>query len=424
MNESMRKLIELQAKQLRAEDKLEDAIEEVKRAETDEQLDAATNTAEDVKAELEAIKQDIAALEQKIAETDKAEEQKAEEEEAEQEAIKNENEDLIEEERKKMANTELRAVRVETAEERAAKTKQIEERAKALREGRSVLIASDEILVPTHQAKNIVDTPYKQYSDIVDMVDVENLDGGETHEFAFVKSYGTAGLTGEGEEYEESDPVTDYDTISKAKMTVYTEISEEALKLPAINYENVVKKNLDVAIKKKLAQQITAGAGTTNTFKGILSGTAKALESTDIVTVSAIDRLTLKKVIYKLGGDEEIFGPGVVFLNKLTLQEFDELYNADRGDFEYKVDYDKQTINGIPYCINNSLPAFSTATAGQTFMIYGMPKAYGVKIFSPVEVMKSTDFKFRTGMVAYKASFFAGGNVVGYRGFVLAKKGE
>ena len=44
-------------------------------------------------------------------------------------------------------------------------------------------------------------------------------------------------------------------------------------------------------------------------------------------------------------------------------------------------------------------------------------------VFSPVEIGKSTDYKFKDGIVCYKASVFTGGNVVGYRGFVRVKKG-
>jgi len=90
---------------------------------------------------------------------------------------------------------------------------------------------------------------------------------------------------------------------------------------------------------------------------------------------------------------------------------------------QYKIDYKAQTINGFPYIINNNLPAWDNATEDQVAIVYGSPKAYQVVTFSPVEVQKSNDFKFKSGMVCYKASVFAGGNVVGYRGFVRVKKG-
>ena len=406
------KLIDLKARQLMKQRQLEE-------------LDPDASTEETVNAiveEIKAIQVEIDELKNVSTEEEPTEEMPAEDVPTEEE-IKKENEELLEEEeRKKMAKNEIRKVTIETAEERAEQIKKREERAARLMEGRSIVVSADEILLQTHQADKLVDTPYKQYSDVVDAVDGLSVDGGESLQFAFVKSYGTAGLTNEGEEYHEEDPVTDYDTIAKAKLTIYTEVSEEALKLPKLDYEKVVMKNLDVAMKKKFAQQITAGSGELNTFRGITANGIKALEAADDITIDTIDKFTLKKIIYAHAGDEEIYGKGTLQMHKLTLQAFDEVYNAERGDWEYKIDYDRQTINGIPYIINNNLPSFEAATADQVAIIYGSPKAYQVVTFSPVTVEKSTDFKFKTGMVCYKASVFAGGNVVGYRGFVRVKK--
>lgn len=408
------KLIDLKARQLMKQRQLEE-------------LDPDASTEETVNAiveEIQAMQVEIDELKNASTEEVPTEEMPAEDVPTEEE-IKKENEELLEEEeRKKMTKNEIRKVTIETAEERAEQLKKREERAARLMEGRSIVVSADEILLQTHQAEKLVDTPYKQYSDIVDAVDGLSVDGGESLQFAFVKSYGTAGLTNEGEEYHEEDPVTDYDTIAKAKLTIYTEVSEEALKLPKLDYEKVVMKNLDVAMKKKFAQQITAGSGELNTFRGITANGIKALEAADDITIDTIDKFTLKKIIYAHAGDEEIYGGGALQMHKLTLQAFDEVYNAERGEWEYKIDYKAQTINGIPYIINNNLPSFEAATADQVAIIYGSPKAYQVVTFSPVTVEKSTDFKFKTGMVCYKASVFAGGNVVGYRGFVRVKKGN
>ena len=56
-------------------------------------------------------------------------------------------------------------------------------------------------------------------------------------------------------------------------------------------------------------------------------------------------------------------------------------------------------------------------------MAYGALKNYEVAVFSPVEIAKSNDYKFKQGIICYKASVFVGGNVVGYQGFVRVKKG-
>ena len=417
MKSSMRRFIELQARQLRAEEKLEEAIEEVKNAETDEELDAATARAEEAKTELEGIKEEIAETEAEVNEEETAEEVVQEE----QEEIEKENEDLKEEERKKMANREIREVRIESAEERALKTKQIEERAKALKEGRSVTVASSEILLPKHQANELATYPFQPVSSLVDMVNVINLNGGETYEKAFTKGYATGDLTAEGADYATAEPLFGYATIAKAKVTAYAEISEEVLKLPAVNYEAEIMKNMEVALKKKFSEQILNGAGTTNTFKGITAADVEAMEATDVVEVSAINDKTLDEILYSFGGDEEVLGTGALILNKKDLKSFATLRNSD-GTKTYEVDYKAQTIDGIPYIINSNMKDLATAEAGNTCMLFGVPKGYDLAVFSPVEIQKSTDYKFKQGIVCYKASVFAGGNVGSYRAFVKVNK--
>lgn len=414
MKSSIRRFIELQARKLRAEEKLEEAIEEVKNTETDEQLDEATQRAEEAKTELEGIKEEIAETEAGINEEEAAEE-------AEQEEIEKENEDLKEEERNKMMNQEIRSVRIESAEEREAKTKQIEERAKALKEGRSVTVASSDILLPKHQANELATYPFQPVSSLVDMVNVINLNGGETYEKAFTKGYGTGGQVEEGADYTTAEPVFGYATIAKTKVTAYAEISEEVLKLPAVNYEAEIMKNMEVALKKKFSEQILNGAGSTNTFKGITAADVEAMDSEDVVPVSAITDKTLDEILFSFGGDEEVLGTGVLILNKKDLKSFATLRNSD-GTKTYEVDYKAQTIDGIPYVINSNLKDLTTAEAGDTCMLFGVPKGYDLAIFSPVEVQKSTDYKFKQGIVCYKASVFAGGNVGSYRAFVKVNK--
>ena len=383
-----------------------------------------TNQLDEITAEIEQIKKDIETIEAEIAETDKAEEQKAEEEKEEEEAIKNENEDLIEEERKKnMTNQELRAVRLESNE---VIKEQVEARAKAMkdafRERRSVTVASSNILLPNHQDGNVEPAPFQQVSSFVDMVNVKDFNGGETHEVPFTKSYGTGGLTNEGETYTTAETEFGNALISKVKITAIAEYSEEVEKLPAADYVAEIEKGVEIAIKKKVSEQIIAGAGTTNTFKGIISGNLEALENNDSVNVSAITDKTLDEIIYTYGGDEEVLGGGALVLNKLDLKKFATLRNTD-GTKTYEVDYKAKTIDGIPYIINSNLPSLDKASDGGVFMLYGSPKGYEVDVFGPIEIMKSYDEKFSEGKIRIKASVFAGGNVTQYRSFVLVKKG-
>ena len=98
----------------------------------------------------------------------------------------------------------------------------------------------------------------------------------------------------------------------------------------------------------------------------------------------------------------------------------------EEGRKVHNIDYVNQTIDGIPYVLNGNCSALSDPSTGTgTYCIaYGSLLNYEVPIFSNVEIGKSTDYKFKDGIICYKASVFTGGNVVGYKGFVRVKKGE
>jgi HK97 family phage major capsid protein len=265
--------------------------------------------------------------------------------------------------------------------------------------------------------------PFAQVSTLVDRVNVINLNGGETYKKSFVKSNGTAGTTLEGQPYSETEPAFGYLTISKVKITAYTEITEELEKLPAIPYQAEVLRNINISLKKKISEQILRGAGTTNTFTGIFSDAAVALADKAALEIAAITDSTLDDIVFAYGGDEEVEGGAVLILNKNDLRAFAGL-KTQEGRKVHTIDYVNKTIDGIPYIINSHCKAISDSNtaAGEYGIAYGALKNYEVPVFSPVEIGKSTDYKFKDGIISYKASVFTGGNVVGYNGFLRIKK--
>lgn len=309
-------------------------------------------------------------------------------------------------------------------ETKSKSTEELEARGKAIKEGRTITVASDEILLPEHTAGTIAEVPYREVSTLVDKVHVVNLNGGETYKKSFVKSHGEAGLTEEGASYHETEPEYGYLTITKVKITAYTEITEELEKLPALPYQAEVLKNINISLKKKISQQILRGAGDSNTFTGIFSDKAVALADQKEFSIAEINETTLDDIIFAYGGDEEVEGGAVLILNKNDLRAFAKLRTAE-GRKVHLIDYKACTIDGIPYVINSHCKAISDpATAeGEYSIAYGALKNYEVPIFSPVEIGKSTDYKFKDGIICYKASVFTGGNVVGYNGFLRIKKG-
>ncbi len=299
----------------------------------------------------------------------------------------------------------------------------LETRAKQLKENRVIQVSSEEILLPEHTDPNLKAYPFSQVSTLVDKVNVINLNGGETYKKSFVKSNGIAGTTLEGQPYSETEPTFGYLTISKVKITAYTEITEELEKLPSIPYQAEVLRNINLSLKKKISEQILRGVGSTNTFTGIFSDTAVALADTSPLELEAITDSTLDDIIFAYGGDEEVEGGAVLILNKNDLRAFAGL-KTNEGRKVHSIDYVNKTIDGIPYIINSHCKAISdtNTTEGEYCLAYGALRNYEVPVFSPVEIGKSTDYKFKDGIICYKASVFTGGNVVGYNGFLRIKK--
>ena len=310
------------------------------------------------------------------------------------------------------------------AERNPVNTEALEKRGKDIKEGRTITVASDEILLPEHTDPNLAPVPFAEVSTLVDKVKVVNLKGGETYKKAFVKNHGEGGITGEGAAYAETEPEYGYCTITKVKVTAYTEITEELEKLPAIPYQAEVIKNINVSLRKKISQQILKGAGDSNTFTGIFSDKAVALAESKPLYIDEINEDTLDDIIFAYGGDEEVEGGSVLILNKNDLRAFARLRTKE-GRKVHTIDYKACTIDGIPYVIKSNCSAISDTNTsdGAYCLAYGSLTNYEVPIFSGVEIGKSTDYKFKDGIICYKASVFTGGNVVGFNGFLRIKKG-
>ena len=299
----------------------------------------------------------------------------------------------------------------------------MEKRGRDLKEGRTVTVTSSNVLLPSHTNTAIGEYPFREVSTLVDRVKIVNLEGGETYKKSFIKTNGIAGLTAEGDPYTTAEPTFGYATITKVKVTAYAEITEELEKLPALPYSQEVLKGINIALRKKISQQILRGAGTTNTFKGIFATGVEALADNTDIEIDTIDETTLDEIIYAYGGDEEVEGGAALILSKNDLRAFANLRTSE-GRKVHIVDYSASTIDGIPYIINSNCGSIAdpSTEAGTYCIAYGALTNYEVPVFSPVEIAKSTDYKFKDGIISYKASVFTGGNVVGYKGFLRIKK--
>lgn len=306
-----------------------------------------------------------------------------------------------------------------------------EERGKLLRatndrENRSVEITDTGVLLPSYQASDIKPT-FNVVSSLIDRVGVKMLQGGDTFKQAYVDTYGTGGYTDEKGTPPTAEPTFGYATVSRTKIGAYAEDTEELLKLPLADYDAEVVRGITIALRRKITAEILIGDGETGHFVGIFDNGATAINSATDKTASEIDEDFLDDLIFSYGGDENVEDAGVLILNKLDLKAIAMLRDAD-GKRIYSVNPtgNTGTIDGIiPYIINSNCKAISATatTSGQYSMAYGPLSAYTMAIFSPMSVARSTDYKFKEGMIAHRGVIFAGGNVTMKNGFLRVKKG-
>jgi len=301
-----------------------------------------------------------------------------------------------------------------------------EERGKALKENRSVTVGSSNIILPRHDATDIKPT-FNEVSSLIDRVNRMPLPGGESFHQPYLVGYGEGGYTAEGADYTDAEPTFGYATINKSKITAYAEDSEEVLKLPAADYDSVVMNGITVALRKKITKEILIGDGSTNHLAGIFSAAATAIDPATDLEISGITKETLDEIIYSFGGEEDVEDVAVLILNKKDLKAFAMLRDSqDRKVYEVVNRGNTGTINGVPFIINSACAAISdpNTPAGAFCMAYGPLSNYTLAIFSDVEVQRSTDYKFKQGMIAHKGSVFVGGNVTAKNGFLRIKKDD
>lgn len=296
-----------------------------------------------------------------------------------------------------------------------------EQRGRELIEKRSVTISSN-VILPRYDAPDIKPV-FNEVSSLIDRVGVRVLLGGETYRQPYVTGYGEGGYTVEENNYTTAEPTFDFATINKAKITAYAEDTEEVLKLPLANYDAEVVNGITIALRKRITRQILIGAGTSNTFTGIFSANATAINAATDISIADIDETTLDEIIYSFGGVEDVEGSSVLILNKLDLKKFATL-RTNSGEKIYTITNNGNTgtIDGIPYIINSECKATATATTGQYLMAYGPLSNYTMTVFSPVEVQRSMDYQFRNGNIAHRGSILAGGNVTAKNGFLRVKR--
>lgn len=287
---------------------------------------------------------------------------------------------------------------------------------------RSVATSSGTIVLPS-VSSNTINSNFAVLSSVIDGVDTITLNGGESFRQPYVDNIVAGAYTEEGKPAADADTTYAYAEINKTKVTAYSEVTEELLKLPNAPYADNVFQNVRTSLRMILGKEIIIGSGGTNQIVGICTDKATAINAATDLSIATIDDTTLDDIVFNYGGSEEVEGSAVLILNKLDLLAFSKVRTATKEKFyEIKSNGNSGTIDGIPFIINSALPALAKAAAGAYTMVYGNLKNYKLVEFSPTEVKRSTDYKFKEGMIANRGVAMMGGNVVHKNGFLRIKK--
>lgn len=422
-------------------DELKKMIEakEARAAELVKKSDACDNVEElrQINADLRAINQDITDLRAAMAETEKSAK-----EETESQRTKAVNDNKAEQRSNddtpnfapgkgfSKVSGEERSSDNTAAEEREKAGKDLQEsRAvfsplKITGELRSISVGDGATILVPQLASSTINPNFAVVSSLIDGVDILHLNGGESFKQPYVDEIVAGGYTAEGADAVEADTKYKYAEINKAKVTAYSEVTEELLKLPAAPYADNVFMDIRTSMRMMIGKQILIGAGGTNQIVGIFSDKATAIDKSTDIELASITDTTLDEIVFSYGGSEEVEGGATLILNKMDLLTFAKVRVDGKPFYKITSNGNAGTINGVPFIINSACEAVSVTgtTSGKYCMAYGNLKNYKLVEFSPTEVKRSTEFKFRQGMIAHRGVNMLGGNVVHKNGFIRVKK--
>ena len=324
-------------------------------------------------------------------------------------------------------------------EERARKLAETGRMSISASETRSVLLSTGSLAKPTSVGG--IAEPFNVVSSIVDMVFIDDLTGVGAHKEAYMKSWqGAQENTAYGTAPTPSDPVFRTVAINPFPIDVLTYVGKNLRKQTPLTYEEKVRRGALIALRKKVAAWIVKGNGTTQAY-GIYNAVntedtpESLIEELLVAKNYDIDASTLRKIVFAYGGDENVGGGAVLFLNKNDLIAFGDVRGTSEKKAVYEITPDGNNPNtgiikdgglSVRYVICSDVTALTgSAETGATrikTMIYGNPYNYKLGLFGDYEVSVSDDYKFGEGMLTVKGEAMVGGNVYVDKGFVVLTK--
>lgn len=293
-------------------------------------------------------------------------------------------------------------------------------------EVRSLLVSSGTVATPTG-VSGIHDLPGNGVSSILDLVTVVDCEGMGSNKVAYLAAdVAEAGTQTEGSAVANKEGTFAYVTITPTSVGCYAQISKQAKKQSPLNYLGKVNALALKSLRKK-AVSLIVSAMQASTLVDTLTATLDANNK------GKIDEKTLRSIVLAYGGDEDVVGNAVLFLNKADLVAFGDVRGTNEKKAVYEITPDGANPNMgtikdggmvVRYCIVSGLTACAGTAKGaadQLTMFYGDPRNFELDLFSGYEVRVSEDFAITSLMDTIVGDAEIGGDVVVKKGFVAVQ---
>jgi len=311
----------------------------------------------------------------------------------------------------------------ESAEARAREFLQTKRNTIACGEVRSLLVSGGTIATPTG-VSGINDMPGNRISSILDLVSIVDCNGMGSNKVAYLAADAEdAGVQTEGSAVGNKEATFSYVTITPTSIGCYAQISKQTKKQSPLAYQAKVNQQALLSLRKKAVGLIVSKIQASSLVDTVAADVASEK--------GKIDAGTLRKIVLAYGGDEDVVGNAVLFLNKSDLIAFGDIRGTNEKEAVFEIIPDGGNPNmgiikdggmSVRYCICSGMTACdgtSQSTASIRTMAYGDPKCFELDLFSDYEVRVSEDFAFTSLMDTIVGDAELGGDVVVNKGFVM-----
>lgn len=261
-------------------------------------------------------------------------------------------------------------------------------------------------------------------SSIVDLVTVDDCTGLGSYRVAYQATAAEAVAATAGTAPSDSPATFNYVDLTPETYASLSYIDKGIRKQSPLDYEEKVLASARTALRRQLSKAIATAAPA--------SALAEKLSLTSSAATFTFSPSFLSDLILSYGGDEDVDGGAVLFLNKADLKAL----AAVRGKNEYLPVYSILPDSGNPntgiikdnyglscrYCLNANVPALSAATlttSASSFMFFGDPKNITLGLWGSADVEVSDGYKFAEGLLTVRGEVSAAADLTVKNGLVV-----